>query len=106
MSQLPQNIFRHWIHSQEEDTGDKEVYRPYDYKFPPVRGRTGLEFKENGELMLYDFAPDDRRRKTLGYWKYEDPDKIEVYFKNENAKAFRIELVLIKDDMLIIKKII
>jgi hypothetical protein len=50
---LPPELFRRWMHSHEEDEGDLRVYRPASYKFPPARGRRGLEFKPDGELVLY-----------------------------------------------------
>ena len=40
---LPSAIFRHWIRSREEDTGDIEVYRPEGFAFPPSFGRDGFE---------------------------------------------------------------
>ena len=45
-------IYKHWIHSHEEDTEDKKVYRPSTFEFPPSRGRDGFEIKENGEFIL------------------------------------------------------
>ncbi len=45
MSDLPPELFQHWMHSHEEDSGDVQVYRPADYDFPPARGRRGFELQ-------------------------------------------------------------
>lgn len=50
---LPQEIFKHWVHSHEDDTKDIKVFRPVDYKFPPSRGR-GLIFASH--LFCYLFS--------------------------------------------------
>jgi hypothetical protein len=70
-TEVPLEIFEHWIHSHEEDTEDVKVYRPHDYVFPPTRGRTGFEIKENGEFIQYDIAPACGVEKVMGRWKAE-----------------------------------
>jgi hypothetical protein len=49
---MPSAIFKHWVHSWEEDTEDVAVYRPSDYQFPLSRGRDGFEIKKNGDLSM------------------------------------------------------
>ncbi len=56
----PQEIFKHWIHSHEEDGDDYRIFRPSSYEFPLSRGREGFEIKENGTFIWYRIAPAER----------------------------------------------
>jgi hypothetical protein len=64
----PAELFQHWVHSHEEDSGDVQVYRPADYDFPPARGRRGFELRPDGEAILYGPSPSDRPEATTGTW--------------------------------------
>ncbi len=57
-----------WMHSIEEDTEEALVYRPGDYPFPPVFGRTGYEFIAAGYLVYYGFGPADEPEVWNGRW--------------------------------------
>ena len=59
-------VYKYWIHSHEEDTQDKKVYRPSTFEFPQSRGRDGFEIRENGEFILYIMGPTDRPEKIFG----------------------------------------
>ena len=59
-------IYKYWIHSHEEDTKDKKVYRPSTFEFPQSRGRDGFDIRENGEFILYIMGPTDRPEKIFG----------------------------------------
>ena len=56
---LPRALFRHWVHSREEDSGDIEVYRPDGFAFPPAFGRDGFEMRVDGEFIQDDIGPAD-----------------------------------------------
>jgi hypothetical protein len=60
-----------WFHSHEESQGDRLVFRPADFAFPPSRGRTGLVFGQGGDLQVEGPGPDDRRRATSGRWSLQ-----------------------------------
>jgi hypothetical protein len=59
------------MHSHEEDTDDRMVFRPASYRFPPARGRTGFELKEDGALVEHGIGPTDRRTQSPGRWTLE-----------------------------------
>ena len=101
---LPQEIFKHWVHSHEDDTKDIKVFRPVDYKFPPSRGREGFEFKKNGEFILYRIAPTDGSNKFFGHWKTGGKNKIIVSFETHDIGSYTITIVLCNKDILKIKK--
>lgn len=101
---LPKEIFKHWIHSYEEDTKGVKVFRPSHYNFPPARGRIGFEVKENGQFIQYRIGPTDRVVKVSGRWKAEGRDKILVYFENKEIASFTINIISYTNDILRIKK--
>jgi hypothetical protein len=68
MAELPPELFQHWVHAHEEDTGDLQVYRPADYPLPPARGRRGFELKPDGELIVYGPDASDRPAATAERW--------------------------------------
>lgn len=103
-NELPKEIFKHWIHSHEEDTADVKVFRPSNYKFPPARGRFGFEIKENGEFIQYRIGPTDRPEKASGLWKAEGKDKILVYLEGKETPSYTINIVSCAEELLKIKK--
>jgi hypothetical protein len=68
VADLPDELFRHWVHSHEEDHGDVRVYRPASYSFPPARGRRGFELKRDGEVVLYGPGPADKPEASTERW--------------------------------------
>ncbi len=101
---LPKGIFKHWIHSYEEDTKEVKVFRPSYHKFPPARGRFGFEIKENGEFVQYGIGPADHPAAIPGHWKAEGKDKINVYLENKDTPSYTINIVSCTGDVLMIKK--
>ncbi len=92
-NELPPEIFKHWIHSREEDTEGVRVYRPSDYKFPPSRGREGFELKKNGEFIRYGIGPTDRPQKITGTWKAEGGNQIRVSFEAQKQDSYTMQVV-------------
>jgi hypothetical protein len=78
VADLPPELFRRWMHSHEEDEGDLRVYRPASYKFPPARGRRGLEFKPDGELVVYGPGPSDKPEATTERWSPSGSGRVRV----------------------------
>ncbi len=76
MGELPHELFRRWLHSHEEDEGDVRVYRPAGYDLPPARGRRGIEFRPDGELLVYAPGPADKPVATPG--RMEDVEIVSV----------------------------
>jgi hypothetical protein len=81
---LPPAIFRHWIHSFEEDDGPIRVYRPASYRLPPSRGRDGFEIRPNGEFILFGPSGSDRSRKVFGRWAVGEGSSIRVSFPDSD----------------------
>lgn len=92
-------LFKHWIHSREEDTESVKVYRPSNYDFPPSRGREGFDLKENGEFVQYGIAPTDRPQTVKGQWKAEGA-KIEAHFEDQKSKPQTLSILSCDEDIL------
>ena len=91
--ELPSAIYKHWIHSREEDAEDVRVYRPSDYKFPPSRGREGFEIKENGEFIQYGIGPTDAPEKIIGTWTIAGENQIIVSLEVPRQNSYTMEVV-------------
>jgi hypothetical protein len=76
MSDVPEELFRRWVHVREEDEDDVRVYRPADSDIPPARGRRGIEFRHDGGLLVYGPGPDDRPTAAPG--RREDVEIVSV----------------------------
>lgn len=98
--QLPNGIFKHWVHSPEDKDPRSavSVFRPSDYKLPPSRGRRGFEIRRNGEFILYEIGPDDRPVKKVGEFKVEGPNRIKVFFEGKTESSFSLGILGIEDN--------
>jgi hypothetical protein len=95
-------LHRRWLHSHEEDTGEFEVYRPADHPFPPARGRRGLEFRENGEVVHLALGRADVPQPVAGVWRAEAPDRVTVELADRPAQT--LEIAYCDDNVLKIRK--
>ncbi|MBU1937254.1 hypothetical protein KKG05_07635 [bacterium] len=101
---LPSAVFKHWVHSYEDDTDSAYVYRPHDYPFPRSRGRNGFEIKETGEFIQYRIAPTDGLDMLTGRWKLKGTDIIIVEFESEEIPSVSLKIISCKDDVLKIQR--
>ena len=77
---LPPEMFRHWIHSREEDQDDVRFFRPPDFAFPPSFGRDGMEMRPDGQFVQHDVGPADGTVQVPGRWTQESTTRIAVRF--------------------------
>ena len=96
-------LFKHWIHSFEEDTASARVYRPKGYAFPRARGREGFELKEDGEFVRYDIGRGDGSVGVKGTWKQVGPRLIEVSV-GEGATSERLQILTYDNTVLTVRK--
>ena len=101
---LPRDLFRHWVHSREEDTGDIEVYRPDEFDFPPSFGRDGFEMLVDGQFIQDDIGPADGIVQVTGRWTASGPQQIEVPFETGERQGFSMEIVAVDDTILRIRR--
>jgi hypothetical protein len=78
MTELPDEIFRKWMHSFEEDTDGIIVYRPAEYEFPRARGRDGIEFRSDGVFIDWEIGRTDALRGINGRWEMEGPGRVRI----------------------------
>jgi len=99
----PDLLHQHWVHSHEEDTPDRRVYRPASYDFPLSRGRTSFELKPDGGLVESGIGPTDRKQKVDGRWKLEGGNKLALY-THDQAKPSQVMTIASADpDRLVVE---
>ena len=91
MGELPHELFRRWMHSHEEDDGDVRVYRPAGYALPPARGRRGLEFRPDGELVILGPGPADRPQSVAGRWEAAGERRARVMPSGQELEIVSVE---------------
>jgi hypothetical protein len=101
---LPQAIFRHWIHSREEDTAGILVYRPEGFPFPPTFGRDGFELTPSGRFILEEAGPADGIVTTIGRWTFLGERRIAVSFPGTTKAVFTFEIVDLDESVLRIRR--
>jgi hypothetical protein len=99
---LPIELFKHWIHSFEEDTDEADVYRPSGFEFPVARGRRGLEIRDDGVFILHAIGPADGTVAIPGHWTAEGSDQISVSL--EGCAPFRLKILSVADEVLRLKR--
>jgi hypothetical protein len=104
LSELPDCIFKYWVHSREEDTNDALVYRPSDFNFPPSRGREGFEVKKNGQFVQYAIGRDDRSKPIIGHFNVYEPNRLDISFEYVRQPPYTFKILKCDDDVLIIEK--
>lgn len=98
---LPPAIFRHWVHSREEDADGLEVFRPEGFEFPPSFGRDGFEMHEDGDFVQEDVGPADGIVRVPGRWSRVGPRQVAVSFYGAATRAgFSFEIVAVDDTVL------
>ena len=99
-------IFRRWVHSREEDTGDVEVFRPADFGFPPSFGRDGFEMERDGQFNQDDIGPADGTVQTVGRWVVTGPDQVVVVsFEGTDREGYSFEIVAVDESVLKIRRV-
>lgn len=105
MTELPDEIFRKWIHSFEEDTNGITVYRPVEYDFPLARGRGGIEFRPDGAFISWEIGPTDATRGINGHWKIEGSGRVSVSFEESTRPSTVIEILQCDSEVLKVRKL-
>lgn len=100
MNDLPPELFKHWLHSQEEDTPDIFVYRPRGYPFPRVRGREGIIISPGGEFQSIEIAPTDGYISKKGVWKKQGSNVILVHFEDPLHPSLILHILFVNEKIL------
>lgn len=98
---LPEALWRHWIHSFEDDASGVRAYRPEGYAFPPARGREGFRLERDGRYVEYAIARGDGNTEKTGTWERVGPDTLEV--RAGSGAAERLQILSVTDGLLKVK---
>lgn len=102
---LPNSIFRRWQHSYEEDAGDVQAYRPFEYPFPPARGRTGIEFRPDGQFVRWVIGPGDAPEAVPARWREQEENSRVVVSGAQQQEETVLELVECTDEVLRVRQV-
>jgi hypothetical protein len=94
---LPADVFRHWVHSHEEDSGDLRVYRPAGHSFPPARGRRGLDLRPDGSYVAHGPGPADKPTSRPGRWEPAGEGRVRIGDEE-------LEIVSLEPDRLVVRR--
>ena len=86
MSDLPPELFQHWVRSREDESGETRVYRPANYPFPPARGRESIELTQDGRFISHGIAPADGTSERTGRWRSLGGNRIRIEYGAGPAK--------------------
>jgi hypothetical protein len=104
MNELPNEIFRQWGHSFEEDEGDVTVYRLAEYDFPRARGRAGIEFRPDGSFIDWMIGPADAQQPVSGHWQVEGSNRIRVSFEGDTRPPRILEILQCDSEVLKVRQ--
>jgi hypothetical protein len=96
-------LYRHWIHSNEEDTPTERVYRPATWSFPPSRGRTGFDLKPDNRCAGFGIAAADGVEEYAATWDLDDDDRLTIYDDRQRPVQV-MQIVAVDDDRLVVRK--
>lgn len=99
----PKLLHQCWVHSHEEDTPEKQVFRPAGYDFPLSRGRSSFELKPDGGLVESGIGPTDRKQKVEGRWKLEGDDRLALYATGQARPSQVMKIASANADRLVLE---
>jgi len=102
VSETPPGLARRWVHSFEEDHDGLEVYRPFDYEFPPARGRDGIEFSDDGSYTQWGIGRGDAREPVPGQWQAAAAGTVSVTTQRGGEQV--LEVVQLTPDRLEVRR--
>jgi hypothetical protein len=103
--QLPRELFRHWIHSREEDRDGIVAYRPEGYPFPASFGREGFEMRPGGRVLQDVVGPADGTVQVPGHWRQVGPARVAFRFASDRQPDYAFEIVAVDDAMLRLRRL-
>lgn len=100
---LPEQVFGKWVHSHEEDEGDRIVYRRPSYAFPPARGRDGIELRPDGTATYYAIAATDGTERVDATWEATGSSDVKLTFPS-GKHPFVLTLIRTGEDELVVSR--
>src|SRR5712672_3089915 len=98
----PDFLYGRWMHSHEEDTADKMVYRPASFNFPRSRGRAGFDLRPDRSLVEVGIGPSDKIEERPGTWEFVG-GKLVLNPTSADQPA-QLAVISVDKDRLLIKK--
>jgi hypothetical protein len=96
------SLAKTWVHSHEEDTPDKMVFRPVSYAMPPSRGRKSFQLAPDGQLQSFGPGPDDRTSSSPGTWSLDKSNVLTL--RRATGGTIEMKILSVDPSKLEIKK--
>ena len=87
MTEPAPELFQYWTHSFEEDEEGTAVYRPSGHRFPPARGRAGLELRPDGTAVRWRIGRGDAPEPLEGSWHVDASGTVRLSFPVQAGDA-------------------
>jgi hypothetical protein len=100
----PQILQKRWLHSHEEDTADKMVFRPEAFAFPRSRGRTGFDLRPDHSAVEINVAAGDGPQVREGKWQLNPDGTLAVWGASENKPRRIFQIISVDEDRLVVHK--
>lgn len=85
-----EDLYQHWVRSQEEDSGANIVYRPESFPFPLRRGgRKAISISSDHTFVERSSGFDDRNEHDQGQWSING-ESVLLLTKTGVTERFRI----------------
>lgn len=94
---------QHWVHAYEEDTADRQVFRPATHRLPPSRGRMSFELNPDGSMVFHGIGPADRSQAATGAWTSEGA-RLALHSGAAESPDQVLDIVSIEPDRLVVRK--
>ena len=103
-STVAEHLIGTWMHSHEEDTTARAVYRPSTFSFPPARGRSGYEFHPDHSCTYIGISPRDGSAKSSCRWELRGDEHPEVVLSFTDGHQEVLPIVSANHDQLVVRK--
>lgn len=101
MSHVPDELYKKWCHSFEEDKDDVIVFRPESFNFPLSRGRSGMEFRYDGTFIKTNIGSTDKNEELKGQWQIKDSHNLQVSIDKDKQS---LEIVKCENNLLKVRR--
>jgi hypothetical protein len=97
------DLIGRWVHSHEEDSPGRTVFRPGGFAFPPSRGRRAFELKADGSLVEAPIGPADAPVTVAGRWRLAPNGRLKLEREGAGA-AEELEIDSLSAERLVVRR--
>ena len=109
-SSLRKDLCQDWVHVQEEDQPQEQVFRPERMARSVSQGRGGdllrtrLTLREDGSCRISGTGPNDRPSVEEGRYRILDRDPLALEIRLDGGSVISIDVAAVEPDRLLVRK--